>query len=655
MLKAARAERAGLEGEKQAPGLTPRALVVALVLTVLAGLWVRQAEIVVLSTQISESVPAIPGLAALVLLLAVNAVLRFVPRVQPFTRAEILVVFLFVTLSSAVMGIGVVQFLFSLMTAPYYLTTDGIDKARPFLPRWLAPHDLLAIKHLYEHAPGGRVPWSLWLGPGLCWLAFFLMLWWTLYCLLALFYRAWADDERLAFPLVALPMEMTDTGERGTPFFRNQLMWGGFALSAVYNLVNIAHAFYPSAPAFGKEIDLSGLFTALPWSEVARDGFSFHIRPELVGLGFLVSTEISLTVWASYLALKLVSVLAAANGSTPGLLPMEQEQGMGAFLVLAGLLTWLARRRLGSALRAAIANRPADGPEGVRYRMLFFGLAGGFLCSFAFMVAAGMAAWVALAYLGVVLAVALVYGRIRAEVGAPLIWLFPFGLQRDVLLYTFGSQPLVSAGPTTLPVLALFTFLARGYYPEMTGYQIEGMEIARRARIQPNRVVFALCLAVGVGFVLGWINHLIPYYRFGAAQLRGGIWGQWVSTAVYRDAVTLPTTPRMPQIPRLLATFTGGALVFMLWLLRLRFAGFWFHPLGYAMTCSYGSLIWGPFLTVWLLKSALLRYGGMRTYRLFVPFFLGLALGHFAVAGILWGLTGGMAGDAVQGYPVFFG
>ena len=68
-----------------------------------------------------------------------------------------------------------------------------------------------------------------------------------------------------------------------------------------------------------------------------------------------------------------------------------------------------------------------------------------------------------------------------------------------------------------------------------------------------------------------------------------------------------------------------------------------------------GSLIWFSFLVVWMLKSLALRYGGMAFYRRLVPFFLGLALGHFAVAGILWGLMGGLSGDAVQGYSVFFG
>jgi len=637
----------------QVLGLTSRALIVAVLLTFVAGLWVRQAEIVVLSTQISESVPAIPGLAALVLLLGINGLLRFVPGVRPFTRAEILVVFLFVTVASTIMGIGVTQFLFSLMTAPFYMTTDNIDKNRPYLPRWLAPHDLTAIKRLYEHAPDGRVPWHLWLVPGLCWLGFLLALWWTLYCLLALFYRAWADDERLSFPLVALPMEMTGGEEGRTPFFRNRLMWGGFALAAVYNLVNIAHAYSPPVPAIGKEFDLSTLFTSLPWSEMKP--ISFHIRPELVGLGFLVSTEISLTVWTSYLAMKLIAVAGAAGGSPPGLLPMAQEQGIGAYLTMAVLLVWLSRARLKAALRAALSNQPADGPEGVRYRWLYIGLIGGFAACWGFMTAAGMGAWVALVFLGIVVAVAMVYGRLRAEAGVPLIWLFPYGMQKDVLLYALGSQPLVHAGQSTLPILTLFMFLARGYFPELSGYQIEGMEMARRANFRPARLVFALCLAVGVGVVLGWINHLIPYYRFGAAQLRGGIWGDWLSTVSYQSAIAMRDTPRPPELPRVYATGAGAMMVFLLWLLRLRFVGFWFHPLGYMMTCSYGSLIWGPFLIVWLIKSLLLRYGGLRLYKQFIPFFLGLALGHFAVAGILWGLTGAWSGDAVQGYPVFFG
>src|SRR5690606_543543 len=106
------------------PGLTLRAFVTAVLLTLFAGWWIRQAEIVVLSTQISESIPAIPGLAALVFLLPVNALLRRLQRVavwvRPFSRGELLVIFLFVAISSTMMGVGVQRFVISLLTAPFY-------------------------------------------------------------------------------------------------------------------------------------------------------------------------------------------------------------------------------------------------------------------------------------------------------------------------------------------------------------------------------------------------------------------------------------------------------------------------------------------------------------------------------------------------------
>lgn len=637
-----------------AAGLTTRSLAMAVAFTIFSGMWIRQSEIVALATQVSESVPAIPGLAALVFLLGLNVILRRVRASLVFTRAEMLTVFLFVTVASTIMGIGVTQFLFALITTPFYNTDNRIADNRPFIPRWLAPHDLTAIRHLYERDPNGVVPWQLWAQPLLMWTFFFLALWCTLYCMMALFYRIWNEEERLSFPQVFIPLEMTDNDPSRTPFFRNRLMWAGFAVAAVYNLINIWHALVPSVPAIGKNIDIGIFFTVPPWSEMAP--LKFEIRPELIGLGYLVSTEISLTAWLSYAINKLAAVIGVSLGATPGMLPYSQEQGIGAYLVLALLLCWLSRRQLIRLFRSALAGgNDKGGPEGLRIRWTFAGLFGGFAAVWCFMTIAGMAAWVAGVYLALVLAVALVYGRLRAEAGVPLIWLFPYYMQKRALLYAFGSAPFTASGASTMPVWALFTFLARGYYPALTGYQVESMELGRRANIRSRHIALALLLAVALGVLGGWYNHLTPYYRFGATQLRGGIWGEWIATPEYTAAIKYASTPLHPDIPRIFAMLTGAAVGFLLWALRLRFAGFPLHPLGYVMSCSYGSLIWGSFLVVWTLKSLALRYGGMKFYRQTIPFFLGLAFGHFAIAGILWGLTGAWTGDSVQGYPVFFG
>ena len=54
-------------------------------------------------------------------------------------------------------------------------------------------------------------------------------------------------------------------------------------------------------------------------------------------------------------------------------------------------------------------------------------------------------------------------------------------------------------------------------------------------------------------------------------------------------------------------------------------------PLDFFMT------IFGPFLLVWIVKTLILRLGGMGAYRRAIPFFLGLIIGHFFLAGLIWG------------------
>ena len=44
--------------------------------------------------------------------------------------------------------------------------------------------------------------------------------------------------------------------------------------------------------------------------------------------------------------------------------------------------------------------------------------------------------------------------------------------------------------------------------------------------------------------------------------------------------------------------------------------------------------LWFPFFISWLLKKAILKHGGMHTYRRTFPFFLGLVLGEFTMASI---------------------
>jgi len=78
--------------------------------------------------------------------------------------------------------------------------------------------------------------------------------------------------------------------------------------------------------------------------------------------------------------------------------------------------------------------------------------------------------------------------------------------------------------------------------------------------------------------------------------------------------------------------FGAGFAVF-LGTMRAQFVWWPFHPIGYlAASCLGVYRLWVPIFITWLIKGWLLRYGGLRSYRRALPFFLGLVLGEFSAA-----------------------
>jgi hypothetical protein len=92
----------------------------------------------------------------------------------------------------------------------------------------------------------------------------------------------------------------------------------------------------------------------------------------------------------------------------------------------------------------------------------------------------------------------------------------------------------------------------------------------------------------------------------------------------------LASTPRLRLGP-IAFDGVGIGVVCLLSALRARLPWFPLHPVGYAManTLAYGQTP-APFFIAWLVKSLVLRWGGMRLYRRSLPFFLGLILGDMA-------------------------
>ena len=100
-------------------------------------------------------------------------------------------------------------------------------------------------------------------------------------------------------------------------------------------------------------------------------------------------------------------------------------------------------------------------------------------------------------------------------------------------------------------------------------------------------------------------------------------------------------------------TGVGAAVMIGLMIARHSFAWWPFHPIGFAVSSSWMlNATWMSILAAWLIKLAVLKYGGPSLYERTKPFFIGIILGQFVAAGF-WLLVDaftGMKGNHIRVY-----
>ena len=66
-------------------------------------------------------------------------------------------------------------------------------------------------------------------------------------CLSVLLRKQWIEHERLSYPIIQLPLEMTRPDGR---LFKSKMMWLGFAIAGGIDLINGLHVFWPAFQKF---------------------------------------------------------------------------------------------------------------------------------------------------------------------------------------------------------------------------------------------------------------------------------------------------------------------------------------------------------------------------------------------------------------------
>jgi hypothetical protein len=628
--------------------------ILAIALGLFSILWVYLDELVHSSVAVGNAVPPIPALGA-ILILVCGAYLAYrIAHKSLIGRSHILLIYIGITVAAALASRASLVFFFGAVTSPQYLaaTQPEMKQVASYFPSWLALPQGEAVRHFYEGSRSGAIPWNVWAVPLLAWGSFLFVLMLVLYALLALLRRSWMEEERLAYPIVQIPLRLVGSGS-GPSIWRNPLLWIGFGLSSAFDGMNMLHAFYPSVPSMGVYFDIGTLFANRPWSVLTPLWISF--RPEIFGIAYLMPTDVLLTTWVTYLSLCFSDVARAAMGAQVERTAYDyQEIGMGAFLCMFVILMKRAMPTIRRTWAEAVRRERRDRDEPFSALSLWLILILGTLFMVVWLYAAGLSLWIAVAHLTLLIAVAIVYARVRAETGAPGIYLFPFWQQQNMLFNFFGSEGVGGGSARALTVFASLGGLSRGYYPEVSAYGTEGMSLAAKARFPQRRVTTAVLAGLLLGLVFGGYMYLHAGYRYGLSQLPGNYQLSLV-TQQYTTLTQMLSTPKRPQPDLIFQTCLGGILALTLSFLRQRLFWFPFHPIGFALASAYGFHLWAPFLIVWTAKVLILRLGGDRTYRRLVPLFLGFALGRYLFAGIVWGLLGMTGNPAVESYEIHFG
>ncbi|NKB71713.1 MAG: hypothetical protein GKR89_31955 [Candidatus Latescibacteria bacterium] len=628
--------------EPTGSGVTPRSLLAGTLLSVCICIGAPYGNMVLRGSYMALDFSTAGALFVFFLfVLLVHPLLGLVNRGLAFRRDELAVVYIMAIVACSIPTMGLTEYLLPIISgATYYASAenDWAQLIHPYIPTWLIPQDDNAVKYFYEGAPRTvAIPWAAWITPLAAWIPLILALYISMICIAVVLRRQWIERERLAFPLVQLPMAMIEEGPRPSivkPFFKSWLMWIGFALPFAVGSLRALHNYFNFIPSVA-------LSTSIP---LFRNSTSLDIALSfpMLGFSYFVNLDIAFAIWFFNLlargqegAFNILGISSTEKLYYAAGFPVLAHQGMGAMMVLALFGLWTARGHIRQVLSKAFGDTPEvdDSSEILSYRSAVLALVGCNLFIGGWMWLAGLSLWIIPIYLLAMYVLFIAVTRVVAEGGiaaarAPLIAsdFVPSALGNSVL----GPQSLVALGFTYVWAADIRTFVMASC--------ANGLKLAEDQLQRHKRLLFwAIIWAIIISLVTSIATVLYLSYSYGGINLNGWFFGPTGGPVYPFNFISGElNNPDGPDLIGWLSTLAGGGVMALLMLARHHFLWWPLHPLGFAVsTISMTNYISFSVFLAWLIKSIILKYGGPALFKRARPFFMGLILGQFAVAG-LW-------------------
>lgn len=619
----------------EARGGTPRAFIVGGLMALAIGVGVPYGTLILRGSYMDLDFST-PGAIFLLFVLTalINPLLYTIGRRLALTSRELIVAYVMSLMACSIPTMGMTCQLLPIIAGfRYYASPENHwgDQLLPFMPQWAGPQSETAIKYFFEALPPGQmIPWLEWAKPVGLWLLFILSFQMVSLCLMVIFRKQWIENERLVYPLAQLPTEMIAGGAGRNALYRSPAMWAGFAVPAIFGAFIGLHYYFPAVPA--PQLNTSFSMFRKTQSLILRLSFP------MVGFFYLVDQQTTFSLWffnlLSFIIRGVMNVLHIGMTENMGIYgarsPVFAHLGVGAFVALVGMGVKVGGRHFSDVWRKGIHGDPTvdDSGEMLSYRRAILGVIVGAIIMAAWLTASGIPFVLVIFFMLVALILFVGLTRIVAESGmaeavAPSI-------APGVMVSAVGSEMFGKRGLAGLGLSYVWLSDMRIFVMATAAHGLKlGQDLPDRRSLFPAMVAgILIATAASIPLTLYWA------YQHGGVNVNNWFWnGSPMAAAKWVvDKINQPTSANLVGW---IITAVGAGI--MLWLTMMRQQVMWwpFHPLGFALGGIWMmDELWATILATWLIKSVIMRYGGVKAFQSARPFFLGLILGQFATNGI---------------------
>ena len=569
------------------------------------------------------------------LVFLINTILKKINKKIAFSSGELLTIYSMMLVASSVTEMGFGSQILPIISAPtYYSSSENQWDTLiiPYLKKYLIVTDEKAVKYFYEGLPKGMsIPWKVWLLPLLVWLPFIFVLYFVMICVASILRKQWAEREKLVYPLTILPREMVEEGKGILPkFFKNPLMWFGFAIAFIIG-TSVALNFY--FPAFPK----IQLVKSIPIFRRTLT-LTFRVSFPVMGFVYFVNLDVAFSLWFFNLLFKIIkgffNIAGIASTENVGIYGCSGEAifahlGMGAMIMMVGYSLFLWRSHLKDVWNGAIGKKVDDSDEILSYKSAFWGIVFGSLFMILWLTFSGMKWYISILFLIFAFIIWITLTRIVCEGGIPTLVATTIASVQIVSM--FGSKNLT---PFTILALALTYIYAADLRTFPLASSSMSLKIIENSEKNRRAFFWAIFLAIIINIITTLILELKLAYKYGGINLTNWyfVGGPQAPYKYAADIIKNPTTSnKIGWLCRAIGFITMGILIFA----RQNFLWWPLHPIGFLVGPVWlMDQLWFSIFVVWLIKKLILKYGGVGIYNKFKYFFLGLPLGLYTCAGI---------------------